>query len=63
MTYGLIGQGTFLSCMSKRPIDRVCDELLSDIVPLSANSYIDVDRRGMIYAIIEIMNELCRDIM
>jgi len=42
----------FLSCISKRPIDRVCDELLSDIVPLSANSYIDVDRRGMIYAII-----------
>ena len=52
MTYGLIGQGTFLSCMSKRLLDRVCDELLSDIVPLSANSYIDVDRRGMIYAII-----------
>ena len=46
MTYGLIGQGTFLSRMSKRPIDRGCDELLPDILPLSANPYIDVDRSG-----------------
>jgi hypothetical protein len=52
MTYGLIGQGTFLSHMSKRPIDRDCDELLPDSVPLSANPYIYVDRSGTIFAII-----------
>ena len=59
MIYGLIGQETFyLSCQRDLLMEFVmslCQILFLYLL------YIDVDRSGTIFAIIQIMNELCRD--